>query len=79
MTETKIIDMLSESSVSIITKKIIEMEGVSYEIGDPHRCAYTNNIMGREQIQVNEPENIVTAVFAIWGDSPKVFNEEVTV
>lgn len=70
--EEKTVDMLTKDSVSILTKKFIELDGEMNQVGENHRCAYENSIKGRETIQKNEPEYIVNSVFAIWGDEPTI-------
>lgn len=71
----KTVDMLTEDSVSILTKKFVDLEGTLTQVGENHRCAYSNSESGRKLLQENEPENVVTAVFAIWGDTPVVVEE----
>ena len=41
--EEKTVDMLTNQSVSILTQKFIEINGVRSQIGDGHRCAYVNS------------------------------------
>ena len=73
--EKKTVDMLTTDSVSILTQKFIEVDGVETQVGENHRCAYTNSTTGRQNLQKQEPKDVVNSVFAIWGDSPKI-NEE---
>lgn len=72
MEEKKIIDMLTEDSVSIMTKRYVTVGNQSYEAGMPHRVAYVNSRQGRDDLQREQMENIVNSVFAMWGDSPTV-------
>ena len=73
-TKTKItIDMLTSDSVSIKTQTFIEFEGEEKEIKD-NRKAYINSIAGREELQNEQAENTVSAVFAMWGDEATVVN-----
>ena len=76
--EEKIVDMLTKDSVSIITKKFIDVDGIKTQVGENHRCAYVNSERGRVKISEEQPEEVVNAVFAIWGDTPTVIekNEE---
>lgn len=79
--ETKTVDMLTKNSVSILTQKFIDVDGVPTQVGENHRCAYVNSSEGRELIQNGEPEEVVNTVFSMWGDTPTVveernFNEE---
>ena len=73
--EKKTVDMLTIYSVSILTQKFIEVDGVETQVGENHRCAYSNSATGRQDLQKQEPKDVVNSVFAIWGDSPKI-NEE---
>lgn len=66
--EKKTVDMLTKDSVSILTQKFIELDGVNTQIGNNHRCSYINSERGRKALIQKEPENVVNAVFAIWGD-----------
>lgn len=70
--EKKTVDMLTVDSVSILTQNYIEFNGVQTQVGQNHRCAYANSETGRNDLQENEPEEVVNAVFAIWGDTPTV-------
>ena len=56
--EEKTVDMLTNQSVSILTQKFIEINGVRSQIGDGHRCAYVNSETGRSDLQGTEPENL---------------------
>ena len=73
--EKKTVDMLTIYSVSILTQKFIEVDGVETQVGENHRCAYSNSVTGRKDLQKQEPQNVVNSVFSIWGNSPKI-NEE---
>lgn len=75
--EEKTVDMLTSNSVSILTQKFIEIDGLKTQVGENHRCAYSNSITGRQELQNSEPEDVVASVFAIWGDTPTVIVEEV--
>lgn len=70
--EQKTVDMLTTDSVSILTQKFIEIDGVKTQVGENHRCSYINSKIGRSDLQGVEPEEVVSAVFAIWGESPTV-------
>ena len=73
--EKKTVDMLTTDSVSILTQKFIDVDGVETQVGENHRCAYTNSTTGRQDLQKQEPQDVVNSVFAIWGDVPTI-NEE---
>ena len=74
-TTTKLtIDMLTERGVSINTQIFIEFDGEEKEIKN-NRKAYVNSDRGRKELQTEQPDNIVNAVFAVWGDQPTVLTE----
>ena len=73
--EKKTVDMLTTDSVSILTQKFINVDGVETQVGENHRCAYVNSKTGRNTLQKQEPHDVVNSVFAIWGDVPTI-NEE---
>lgn len=75
--EEKTIDMLTINSVSILTQKFIEINGVKTQVGDNHRCTYVNSKIGRQYLREQEPKNVVDSVIAIWGDTPTVIVEEI--
>ena len=70
--EEKVVDMLTKDSVSIITKKFIDVDGIKTQVGENHRCAYVNSEFGRKAITESEPEDVVSSVMAIWGDTPTI-------
>ena len=76
MTTTITLDALTQNSVSVKRQKTITAEGSTYEIGEPHRCAYVNSAAGREQIAEELPEPYLSAVMAVWGDTPTVEDPE---
>lgn len=76
MTTTITLDALTQNSVSVKTRKTITQDGIGYEIGDPHRCAYMNSVSGRKQLAAELPEPYLSAVLAVWGDAPTVADPE---
>lgn len=50
MQELISLDELNINSVSVVTRKYIEEEGVKYFVGDIHRRAYVNSEDGRKEI-----------------------------
>ena len=70
--EKKTVDMLTNESVSILTQKFIDLDGVQAQVGQNHRCAYVNTEFGRKAITESEPEDVVSSVMAIWGDKPTI-------
>lgn len=72
----KTVDMLTTDSVSILTQKFIDVDGVETQVGENHRCSYANSLTGRQDLQKQEPQDVVNSVFAIWGDVPTINEEE---
>lgn len=70
--EKKTVDMLTNESVSILTQKFIDLDGVETQVGQNHRRAYTNSETGRKELQENEPIDVVRSVLSIWGNKPTV-------
>lgn len=66
----KSVDMLTQDSVSIATRRTVTVEGETYFAGEIHRRAYSNSPSGRQKIAENEPEEVVSAVLAMWGETP---------
>ena len=75
--EKKTVDMLTNESVSILTQKFIEVDGVETQVGENHRCAYVNSESGRIKIQKEQPKEVVNSVFAIWGNIPTIVEPKV--
>lgn len=71
----KTVDMLTTKTVSILTQKFIELDGIDTQVGGDHRCAYANSETGRKDLQKQEPQNVVDSVFATWGEAPTVADE----
>lgn len=76
ITKKVTVDMLTDKSVSILTQKFIEIDGVETQVGDNHRKAYVNTEAGRKVLESEQDESTINAVFAIWGDVPTVTNTE---
>lgn len=76
MEQKIIIDELTNTSVSIMTRDFITVEGKDYFVGNPHRKAYVNSQEGRESISKELPEPYLSAVMAMWGDKPLVVYED---
>ena len=70
--EEKTVDMLSTESVSILTRKVLIDGEVKSQVGENHRRTYLNSVSGREELLKEQTENVVNAVFAIWGSEPVV-------
>ena len=72
MQELISLDELNINSVSVVTRKYIEEEGVKYFVGDIHRRAYVNSEDGRKEINEELAEPYLSAVMTVWGDTPTV-------
>lgn len=68
----KTVDMLTKDSVSILTQKFIEIDGVTTQVGENHRIAYLNSEQGRVSLATDQPETVVNSVMGMWGESPTV-------
>ena len=58
--ENKTVDALTTDSVSILTRKYVEIDGIPTQVGENHRRAYENSEKGRIQRQYSYhagPEN----------------------
>ena len=66
--EKKTVDMLNQDSVSILTEKFIDVDGETNKIGMKHRITYYNNEKDRARLSKEQPQNVVDAVMAIWGN-----------
>lgn len=75
MQELIFLDELNINSVSVVTRKYIEEEGVKYFVGDIHRRAYVNSEDGRKEINEELAEPYLSAVMTVWGDTPTVVIE----
>lgn len=71
-----IVDMLTETSVSILKKVIADINGIPTQIGQNWRRAYVNSPIGRNQISEELAEPYLSAVMAVWGDTPTVEDTE---
>lgn len=67
------LDELDIYKVSVETKQFAEINGVLYQLGEPHRRAYANSEADRVLIADELPEPYLSAVMAVWGDEPTVF------
>lgn len=72
MQELISLDELNKNSVSVVTRKYIEEDGIKYFVGNTHRRAYVNSVDGRQEINKELEEPYLSAVMAVWGDSPTV-------
>ena len=66
------LDMLTQTSVSVLRQNFIELNGVETQVGGNVRNAYENDETGREILKNTLPEEYYNAVIAVWGDTPTV-------
>lgn len=64
--------MLTTDSVSVKIQKYVGVDGVEYQVGEPHRKAYVNSESGRAEVLAELPESQATAIMAVWGDTPTI-------
>ena len=60
---------LTDWFVNIQTTTSVDFEGKEI-VTDNHAVSYMNSPLGRERLQNEQPENIVRAIFEVWGDVP---------
>lgn len=72
MIEKITLDMLTQDSVSLKKQQYATVDGKEYPIGQPWRRAYINSTQGRAQVQAEVPEPYLSAIMAVWGNSPTV-------
>lgn len=66
------IDNLNIYGVSVKTQNYTTINGVKYNIGEPHRKAYSNSVSGRAELQAEVSDPYYSAVMAVWGKNPTV-------
>lgn len=62
------ISLLTEKSVSIVTKEYITINGVEQQLGKTKRICYNNCPYDRQRMQSSLPEEHVNKILSIWGD-----------
>lgn len=65
------LDLLTTDSVSVITELQTKIDDKIYTL-DTLRQAYVNSPLGRTAIIADLPEEYMTAIFALWGDTPTI-------
>lgn len=66
------IDRLREDSVSIAKQDFLVREESEQKLGELHRKAYFNSENGRTELSEEIPEPYVSAVLAVWGNTPTI-------
>ncbi|QZY55106.1 hypothetical protein [Crassaminicella profunda] len=74
MKEKIFLDMLTQDSVSIRKQQLFVDGNIEYSVGQPWRCAYSNTVQGRQQVESEVVEPYKSAIFALWGDTPTLGN-----
>lgn len=64
------VDALCADSASVKTEQTANVDGKVYVIGEPSRRAYVNSERGRAILQEDVPEPYLSAILAVWGDTP---------
>ena len=78
--ENKNIEDLFVDGVIIATQKmLISDDEEPQKVGDVKRVSYGNWQSDRQRLVENEPDNIVNAVMAIWGDVPTIIEPTIEV
>lgn len=75
----KTIDNLTTEGVSILTQKFTSVDGIEAQVGENHRCAYSNSAGDRDRLIATEPDEVVATVLTVWGAVPTVEEPEVPV
>lgn len=75
MNESIFLNGLTTDGVIVMTQKYVTVDGVNYTIGIPNAKGYANSAQGRREAQTEVPEPFVSAIIAMWGDSPTVTDD----
>lgn len=66
------LDALNENSVTVKTQQYVEINGEELNVGELHAKAYINSERGRAELVEEVSEPYLSAVLAVWGDTPTV-------
>lgn len=69
------INMLNETSVTVVTQNYVVAGEDEYPIGEEHWKAYVNSTNGRQQVKNEVPEPYASVIFMMWGDSPTILED----
>ena len=71
---------LTSDFADVITADVIEKNGIIYQSKQPPKIEhYSNTAEGRKSFEdANYPENVKTALWAFWGESPTIQNRQIT-
>lgn len=70
--ETMHIEFLNAKSVAFLKIQSTNIDGVDYQLGEPWAVSFENSTKGRESLAENIPDPFLSAVLAVWGDTPTV-------
>lgn len=66
------IDGLTVDKVSVLEQKYIKFGETEYPIEPPFRIAFENSIKGREELRSKVEKPYLSAILAVWGDTPTI-------
>lgn len=66
------IDFLDNNSVAFLKIKSTNINGVEYQLDESWAVSYENSERGRESLAENISDPFLSAVMAVWGDTPTV-------
>lgn len=72
-------DLCRDGVIIAIQEILVRDDEEPQRVGDVKRVSYGNWESDRQRLIENEPENIVNAVMAIWGDTPTVVEPTIKV
>ena len=72
-------DLCRDGVIIAIQEMLVRDDEEPQRVGDVKRVSYGNWESDRHRLIENEPENIVNAVMAIWGDTPTVIEPTIEV
>lgn len=79
ISEKKTIDHLTTEGVSILTQRFTIVDGIKTQVGENHRCAYSNSASGRDRLIATEPVEVAETILTVWGSEPTVEEPEIPV
>lgn len=68
------LDMLTETSVSVLTATYADIDEVKTQIGQASRKAYGNSAYGRKMLAAEVPEPFLSTVLTLWGPEPTLMD-----
>lgn len=71
-TET-VLDLLTPKHVNVLKTNWVIYNGKKTQLGSNFRKSYSNSNLGRSELIKDLEEPYLSAVLALWGDTPTVF------